>query len=120
MIPNKPDHPFVYWATYSYVGNMLEAGAKIHIYENGFLHAKTIVVDGKLSSVGTANIDVRSFRLNFEVNAFMYSEQVARKLLKQYELDMKECYTLSLDDYKKRSTWIRFKESVARLISPIL
>jgi len=45
---------------------------------------------------------------------------VARKLLKQYELDMKECYTLSLDDYKKRSTWIRFKESVARLISPIL
>lgn len=61
MIPNKPDHMFVYWATYSYIGEMIKAGAKIYIYDNGFIHAKTIIVDNEISSVGTANIDVRSF-----------------------------------------------------------
>src|SRR5699024_3069483 len=70
MIPNRPDYIFVYWATLSSVGELLNEGAEIYLYQNVFLHAKTIVVDGKMSSVGTANIDVRSFRLNFEVNAF--------------------------------------------------
>lgn len=70
MIPNKPDHMFVYWATYSYVGELLKTGAKVYIYDNGFIHAKMLVVDGKIATVGTANIDNRSFRLNFEVNAF--------------------------------------------------
>ncbi|WP_017471092.1 cardiolipin synthase [Amphibacillus jilinensis] len=120
MIPNKPDHPFVYWATFSYIGNMLEAGAKIYIYQNGFLHAKTIMVDGKLASVGTANIDVRSFRLNFEVNAFLYSEDVTDRLVKDFKEDMEESSLLTYEAYKERSIWIRVKESVARLISPIL
>src|SRR5699024_3775028 len=74
MIPNKPDHIFVYWATLSRVGELLDEGAEIYLYQNGFLHAKTIVVDGKISSIGTANIDVRCFRLNFEINAFLYNE----------------------------------------------
>ncbi|SEO22026.1 cardiolipin synthase [Amphibacillus marinus] len=120
MIPNKPDHPFVYWATYSYIGNMLEAGAKVYIYQNGFLHAKTIVVDGKLASVGTANIDVRSFQLNFEVNAFLYSEKVAAELIEHFQKDMDNSYLLTFEAYQQRSLRIRFKESVARLISPIL
>ena len=120
MIPSKPDHPFVYWATYSYIGDMLEAGAKVYIYQNGFLHAKTIMVDGKIASVGTANIDVRSFRLNFEVNAFIYSEEVTQKLIAHFEEDISKSTVLTLEDYDKRSLWIRFKESIARLISPIL
>ena len=120
MIPNKPDHPFVYWATYSYIGNMLEAGAKVYIYKNGFLHAKTIMVDGKIASVGTANIDVRSFRLNFEVNAFIYSEEVTQRLLADFEEDMEKSELLTLEAYQQRSHWIKFKESIARLISPIL
>lgn len=120
MIPSKPDHPFVYWATYSYIGNMLEAGAKVYIYQNGFLHAKTIMVDGKIASVGTANIDVRSFRLNFEVNAFMYSEEVTQRLLAHFEEDIKKSELLTYEAYQQRSAWIKFKESIARLISPIL
>ena len=120
MIPNKPDHPFVYWATYSYIGNMLEAGAKVYIYQNGFLHAKTIMVDGKIASVGTANIDVRSFRLNFEVNAFLYSEEVTQRLLAHFEEDITKSKILTYEDYQQRSLWIKFKESIARLISPIL
>lgn len=120
MIPNKPDHPFVYWATYSNIGDLLQAGATVYVYQNGFLHAKTIVVDGKIASVGTANIDVRSFRLNFEVNAFLYSEDIAQKLVNEFEKDMILSSQLTWPLYKQRSLWIRFKESIARLIAPIL
>ncbi|HZG73559.1 MAG TPA: cardiolipin synthase [Chondromyces sp.] len=120
MIPNKPDHPFVYWATYSYVGEMLKVGAKVYIYDNGFIHAKNIIVDGKLSSVGTANIDVRSFRLNFEVNVFIYHRETALKLANIFEKDLELSYELTSELYQQRSFFIRFKESISRLLSPIL
>ena len=120
MIPNKPDHMFVYWATLSYVGELLKAGAKVYIYDNWFLHAKTIVVDDEIASVGTANIDVRSFKLNFEVNAFIYSRQIAEKLSSIFKEDLKWSKELTLEEYKKRPLKIRFKESISRLLSPIL
>ncbi|MGM7636880.1 cardiolipin synthase [Bacillus sp. Hm123] len=120
MIPNKPDHMFVYWATYSNVGELIKAGAKIYIYDNGFIHAKTIVVDEKLSSVGTANIDVRSFKLNFEVNAFIYNHETGKKLAQIFEDDMELSFELTEEKYQNRSTVIKFKESVSRLLSPIL
>lgn len=120
MIPNKPDHPFVYWATYSYVGELLKSGVKIFTYENGFLHAKTIVIDEKVSSVGTANFDIRSFRLNFEINAFIYSKPVAKELSEIYEKDLFLCYELTKDLYYERPLLIKFKESIARLLSPLL
>ena len=83
MIPCKPDHPFVYWATYSYIGDLLEAGAKCYTYDNGFLHAKGMVVDGLVSCYGTANMDIRSFKLNFEVNAVIYSSRVANRFFRR-------------------------------------
>lgn len=120
MIPNKPDHAFVYWATLSYAGELLKEGAEIFQYQNGFLHAKTIIVDGKLSSVGTANIDVRSFRLNFEVNAFIYDENFAQQLVRKFNEDIERSTQITLGLYEKRSLIIRFKESISRLLSPIL
>lgn len=120
MIPNKPDHPFVYWATLSYVGDMLQAGAEVFIYQNGFLHSKTIVVDGKIASVGTANIDVRSFRLNFEVNAFLYDRSLAARLVEAFHEDVANSTQMTRKLYNKRSFGIRIKESVSRLLSPIL
>ncbi|GAE36149.1 cardiolipin synthase [Halalkalibacter akibai] len=120
MIPNKPDHPFVYWATYSNIGELLKIGAKIYIYDNGFLHCKTIVADDEIASIGTANIDVRSFRLNFEVNAFLYSSKDVKPLTEIFHEDMKHSRELTKEDYNKRSLKIRFKESVSRLLSPIL
>lgn len=120
MIPNKPDHPFVYWATLSYIGDLLDAGAEVHIYQNGFLHAKTIVVDGKIASVGTANIDVRSFRLNFEVNAFLYDDGLASRLVEAFNYDASLSTIMTKKLYDKRSMGIRFKESISRLLSPIL
>ncbi|SMO60591.1 cardiolipin synthase [Melghirimyces algeriensis] len=120
MIPNKPDHMFVYWATYSYIGELLKTGAKIYIYENGFIHAKTIMVDEEIGSVGTANIDVRSFRLNFEVNAFIYNRPTAMQMASIFRKDMEQSRELTLEDYQQRSLKIRFKESISRLLSPIL
>ena len=120
MIPNKPDHMFVYWATYSYVGNLIKAGAKVYIYENGFLHTKMIVVDDEASTVGTANIDVRSFKLNFEVNAFIYDRETSHQLAELFEQDMLLSTELTWELYEERTRLIKMKESFSRLLSPIL
>ncbi|WP_153732283.1 cardiolipin synthase [Sporosarcina obsidiansis] len=120
MIPNKPDHMFVYWATYSNVGILLKAGAKVYIYENGFIHAKQIVVDDQVSTVGTANIDVRSFRLNFEVNAFIYDREKSHELAEKFEQDIQYSTELTYEMYVNRPRLIKVKESISRLLSPIL
>ncbi|MCM3134957.1 cardiolipin synthase [Paenibacillus polysaccharolyticus] len=120
MIPNKPDHAFVYWATLSYIGELLKVGAKAFIYDNGFIHAKTLIIDSLVASVGTANIDYRSFRLNFEVNAFMYDETIATALVQTFEHDLHVSRELTLEEYQNRSLMIRFKEAISRLLSPIL
>ena len=120
MIPNKPDHMFVYWATYSYVGNLIKAGARVYIYENGFLHTKMIVVDDEASTVGTANIDVRSFKLNFEVNAFIYDRETSHQLKELFEQDMLLSNELTPELYAERTRLIKMKESFSRLLSPIL
>jgi len=120
MIPNKPDHPFVYWATWAYVGELLSYGAKVLLYGNGFLHAKTIVVDEEVASVGTTNIDSRSFKLNFEVNATVYDEKIAKQLHKLFLKDTSVSSELTLERYRNRSYLIKFKEAISRLLSPIL
>ena len=120
MIPNKPDHPFVYWATYNNVASLLEAGVNIYLYDNGFLHSKCIVIDDEIASVGTTNMDHRSFTLNFEINAFIYDIQVAHQLRAAFENDLHVSYRLTQELYDQRSLWIKFKEGIARLLSPIL
>jgi cardiolipin synthase len=119
MIPCKPDHPFVYWASLSFVGDLLDAGVKAYTYDAGFIHAKTIVVDGIAASVGSANFDVRSFRLNFEANAFFYDPQYAGQLKQAFLDDLQKCTAITPDSYRSRSRWIKAKESVSRLFSPL-
>lgn len=120
MIPCKPDHPFVYWATYSYVGELVLEGAKCYTYQNGFLHAKGIVVDELLLCYGTANMDIRSFALDFEVNALIYDEQKAREMVHYFKKDVQESKLLTRNKYQSRSLFIRFKEQISRLLSPLL
>ncbi|CEH32730.1 cardiolipin synthase [Romboutsia lituseburensis] len=121
MIPSKPDHPFVYWASCSYAGELLKFGAKVYTYDQGsFLHAKTVVMDDAICSIGTANMDIRSFELNFEVNAFMYSSEVAKKQRLIFENDILNSKEMTLDLYNSRPTNIRMKESISRLLSPVL
>ncbi len=120
MIPNMPDHPFVYTATKAYCMDMLEYGIKAYTYEGGFLHCKAIVSDNAIASVGTCNFDIRSFRLNFEVNAFIYGSEAAIELRRQFEKDMEHSKEITLEDVKKRSYFTRFRSAVARLFSPVL
>lgn len=120
MIPNQPDHIFVYWASFSFIGELLDIGVKCFIYENGFIHAKMLVVDGKVASVGTTNFDIRSFKLNFEVNAFIYDTNVAGQLYSIYERDLLKSREMTYEMYRNRSLIIKFKESISRLLAPIL
>lgn len=120
MIPCKPDHPFVYWATYSYIGDMIAAGAKCYTYDNGFLHAKGLISDGKALSYGTANMDIRSFELNFEVNATIYDENTAAKMQEIFMEDLSKCTEVTAYVYGKRSLIVRIKEQICRLFSPVL
>ena len=121
MIPGKGDHPFVYWANLGYAGEILPFGVKIYHYDkNAFLHAKTVVIDDQVCSVGTANMDTRSFELNFEVNALIYSEKIAKQQKKQFEADIVKSTELTLSDYQNRNTSIKFKESLSRLFSGVL
>ncbi|MDQ0061910.1 cardiolipin synthase [Paenibacillus harenae] len=120
MLPSKRDHFFVYWATHSYLGELLAGGVKVILYEKGFLHAKTLVIDGRIASVGTANLDIRSFKLNFEMNAFIYDTQTAAKLQRIFDQDAQYCLQLTQDLYEARPLMNKFKESVSRLLSPIL
>ncbi len=120
MIPCKPDHPFIYWATYSYIGELLEAGVKCYTYDNGFLHAKGIMVDGLVSSYGTANMDIRSYKLNFEINAIIYNEKTTGRLEEIFLNDLKQSTQITLHKYGRRGLKIRAKEQFSRLLSPLL
>lgn len=120
MIPCKPDHPFVYWVTYSYSGDLLESGARVYCYDNGFLHAKGMIVDGIVSSYGTANMDMRSFALNFEVNAVIYDRKLSEQLEKEFLKDLDCCSELTKYSYERRSLPIKIKEQISRLLAPLM
>ena len=120
MIPCKPDHPFVYWATLSYVGELLLAGAKGFLYNDGFLHSKGIISDGKICSFGSANMDITSFKLNYEVNLVIYDKKTVEQLVLFYKNDLKHCREITIDEYKKQGVIIKIKERIFRLMSDVL
>ena len=120
MIPCMQDHPFIYWATYSYVGELVRAGANCYTYDKGFLHAKGVCVDGKAFCYGTANMDIRSFALNFEVNAVVYDKALSEKMEAIFREDLKDCTHITKELYESRSLPIRIKEQFCRLLSPLL
>ncbi|MEN6517990.1 MAG: cardiolipin synthase [Methanospirillum sp.] len=120
MMPDRPDHPFVYWAGLSFVRQLLDSGVKAYTYDNGFIHAKTIVTDDIAASVGSANWDVRSFRLNFETNAVMYDPAIARDLKERFLADLDLCSPITVERLDGLPWRDRVKQSVARLFSPML
>lgn len=119
MIPVIPDNHFVHRATTSYIKELLEANIEVYFYE-GFLHAKTMVIDGRLATIGSVNMDVRSFSINFELAAFIYHESVAKRLIEQFKEDQKRCRLLDLTDEENKSWWMKTEESVYRLLSMLM
>lgn len=120
LVPKKSDSKLVELAACSYYDALLEAGVRVYFYEKGFVHAKTIVVDRKLAMVGTANMDFRSFDLNFEVNAIVYDAEFASSLVQAFEEDKKFATPLDKTSWSKRSIVRKFLEKIARLVSPLL
>lgn len=120
MIPCMPDHPFVYRTTLYNAGILISEGAKIYIYRNGFLHAKTLTVDGEVCTTGSCNFDIRSFRLNFESNAFVYDAEVTEGLNRQFEKDMEYCTEYTEEDRRNISLAESAAESISRLLTEIL
>lgn len=120
QIPNKPDHILVYWATYSFAAELLSYGATIETYEKGFMHSKTIVIDGEITSLGSTNFDNRSFRLDFEVNAIFYDIDFSQKVREAFIQDSQHSQVLTKEIYAERGLIIKIKEGLARLISPLL
>jgi len=120
MIPCKPDHPFVFWASTFNAGYLLKSGVKVYKFNRGFIHAKICVIDDQVASVGSANFDMRSFELNFETNAVIYDAEVARAIGKEFLKDVAEnSDQMTLEEYSARSTLVKLKEAISRLYTPI-
>ncbi|PXY00910.1 cardiolipin synthase [Marinifilum breve] len=120
LIPNKSDSFMTYWGTLSYIEELLEAGVRIYFYKAGFNHSKIMTVDGILSTVGTANMDVRSFEQNFEVNALIYDEKITLELRERFLEDLQQSEEIVLEKWIHRSKKQKMQESIARLFTPLL
>jgi cardiolipin synthase len=120
MIPSRSDSKIVYWATRSYIGELLEAGINVYLYRRGFNHSKVIMIDGEFSSVGTANMDMRSFEDNFEITAIMYDKKIAQELEGYFLKDLEGSVKLTPEMWDERRNLHSVYESLDRLLSPLL
>lgn len=121
IIPRRDDVNIITTlASRSYIKDLLEAGVKVYFYEKGFMHAKTVVADDEVFSVGSTNLDIRSFEQDFEINAFIYDKDMARQMRDLFLKDLESCTQVDPERWKNRSRIHRFWESVARLFSPVL
>ena len=121
MLPKRSDTRMANMASHSFLDDMVKAGVKIYFFETGFLHAKLLVMDDMLTSIGSANIDFRSFEHNFEINAFVYHESFAKQMKQVFWDDMNQhCKQLVPSRWLKRPVPKRLAESFMRLFSPLL
>lgn len=120
MLPERADSIITHWGSHSYLADMLRAGVRVYSYRKGFLHSKLMVCDDMLSTVGSTNIDFRSFEHNFEVNAFMYDMETALEIKDIFLQDQRECQRISLKTWQKRPWYQKATESVVRLLAPLL
>jgi len=118
--PRGSTYQVPYRAAHTYFKEVVEAGAKVYLYEGGYFHPKTLNIDNAVISVGTANMDIRSFSLDYETNAIIYDEGKARELEAQFLEDLESCKEWTLAEYENFSAGHRFVDSVYRLASPLL
>lgn len=120
LVPGKSDSILVNSAARSYYNDLLKAGVQIYQYQKGFIHAKTMVTDKKVAMVGTANMDFRSFDLNFEVNAIIYDTQIATELSTNFYSDLRHAVKIDPEQWADRPLYKQLLEKAARLLSPLL
>jgi cardiolipin synthase len=120
LLPAKPDHRTVHLATVSYYPNTLPVGIKLYRYTAGFLHQKVFLVDRHCAAVGTANLDNRSFRLNFELTFLNYDATFVKVVETMLADDFAHSRPVALSEYTERGFGFRLLSRTARLLAPIL
>ena len=120
MMPLNSDSRILTYASRSYITQCLRAGIKIYMFNVGMLHSKTLIIDDNFCSIGSANMDFRSFEHNFESTMFIYSREVNSQLAKQFLADMAMSRRVNVVEWRNRSKWLKAKETMLRLLSPIL
>jgi cardiolipin synthase len=110
-----------YWAGNTYIAEVASAGAKFFLYRRDrYFHPKTISIDSEICSIGSANMDIRSFNINYELNAVIYDKSITLELENAFLRDREQCQPFSLEAYQRSRSWRRFRDSTARLFSPLL
>ena len=120
MLPKRADTFIIHKGSLSYLDELMQAGVKVYLYRKGFLHSKLWVSDDELSTVGSTNMDFRSFEHNFEANAFFYGKEMALRLREVFLSDQRHCLLLSRKLWSKRSWKNKVIESIVRLLAPLL
>ena len=120
MLPERADSKVAHWGSMSYLADVLKYGVKVYLYQKGFLHSKLMVSDDFLTTIGSTNMDFRSFEHNFEANAFIYDEQVAMEAHEIFLTDQRDCKQITLKQWDKRPRRNKVVESFIRLMSPLL
>jgi cardiolipin synthase len=121
LFPGRHDHITVYYASKTYLAELIKYGVKIYLYTNdSFIHAKLMTIDGKISTVGTANMDIRSYELNYEINAIIYDSEATEKLEDMFMKDLEISTLMTQKDYDSEPGYIKAAEAVARVFSSLL
>lgn len=120
MISSKADIPFTPDASLYKVHKLMKRGATIYLYNGGFHHSKIMMIDGRFCTVGTANLNSRSLRYDYETNAFIFDPEITRELNEQFDADTKQCTILTPEVWKQRSPWRKFVGWFANIFTPFL
>jgi len=120
IMPAKSDHPLVRAAAEFYCEQLMRFGVQIHLFQKGLLHAKTLVIDDELAMFGSANYDIRSFDLNFELNLFVHAEQAVQDMHRLQQSYLDQSQPATMDDWPTRTLLGRLKVNLAKLFSPLL
>ncbi len=120
ILPSRSDSKLTYYGSLSYIPELLEANVSIYSYQKGFTHSKMLIVDDIVSSVGTANMDLRSFDQNFEINALVYDSTIALQLKQIFLNDLESCVKVKMEDYLAKPFINHLAQGIARVFSPLL
>lgn len=115
MITGVPDKKAPWWAAQSFFENLLAGGVKFYLYEAGFFHAKTLVIDDEMVSLGTTNFDIRSFSLQQEDTLLVFDDKVIKQHYEIFDKDQKNCRQVTINTVKNESSLVKFRNSIARL-----
>ncbi len=120
IIPRVQDTWVASKASRSFVKELINSNIKVYFYENGFAHTKLVIIDEMLTILGSANMDVRSFEHNFEINAFIYGKETTERAIEIFDNDLRHSSPIDVARWDNRGRWTRFKESACRLLAPLL